>query len=152
MKPKVKTWLKQIESGMIATNTTKILHFIMLNDGCTILQMRDYLNISHQTLTAIISVLMDEGLIKASGEIEYHGSHYSKLFYVHDEFKQKEQIDIRRNEKFERLLLSMNDYHDKLDEIQSHLDKLKFTNQTHEDNDTTRDEFSYQRSIQGTLF
>lgn len=154
MKPKVKTWLKQIESGMIATNTTKILHFIMRHDGCNIYQMRENLNISHQTLTAIISVLMDEGLVRASGEIEIDGSHYSKLFYLFDRLKQEEQIEQRRIEKFERMLLSMNEYLDKLDDIQEHLDKLKFQdlNQNQESHDTSRNEQPYQTSIQGLLF
>ena len=155
MKAKVKTWLNQIESGMIASNTTRILNYIMHHSGHTIWDMRSNLNISHQTLTGIISNLMDEGLVKASGDVEVDNSHYSRLFFVDDESERKHLIDIRRNEKFERLLLSMNEYQDKLDNIQTHIDKLKFEDQnqsTHGTDDSTGDEPVHQTSIQGTLF
>jgi hypothetical protein len=98
---------------------------------------------------------MDEGLVKASGDIEVDSSHYSRLFFVDDESDRKHLIDIRRNEKFERLLLSINEYHDKLDDIQTHIDKLKFQDQnqsTHGTDDTTGNESVHQTSIQGTLF
>jgi len=155
MKPKVKTWLNQIESGMISTNTTRILNYIMHHSGHTIWDMRSNLNISHQTLTAIISNLMDEGLVKSSGEVEVDSSHYSKLFFVQNEVERKHQIDSRRSEKFSRLLLSINDYQDKLDDIQTHIDKLKFQDQNQSTNgtdDTTGNESVHQRHIQGTLF
>ena len=93
MKPKVKTWFNQIESGMITSNTTKILNYIMNHNGCTILNMRRDLLCSHQTMTAIISILMDEGLVKAIGEIEVDGSHYSKFCYLFSDVDRIKQIE-----------------------------------------------------------
>lgn len=154
MKPKVKTWLNQIESGMISTNTTRILHYIMKHDGCTILHMREDLLCSHQTLTAIISSLMDEGLVKSIGEIEVDSSHYSKMFYVSDSLEQIVQINKRAKEKFHRFLLSMGEYLDKLDIIQEHLDKLKLEdlNQYTHTHESIELESAHQGHIQGSLF
>ena len=156
MKPKVKTWLNQIESGMISSNTTRILHYIMMHDGCTILHMREDLLCSHQTLTAIISALMDEGLVKSIGEIEVDGSHYSRMKYVCNNVDRIIQINKRREEKFNRFLLSMGEYLDKLDVIQEHLDKLKLEDlnhlHTHTHHESTELESKSQRHIQGSLF
>lgn len=155
MKPKVKTWLNQIESGMISTNTTRILHYIMNHDGCTILHMREDLLCSHQTLTAIISSLMDEGLVKAIGEIEVDSSHYSKMFYVSDPVERIVQMNKRAREKFQRFLLSMGEYLDKLDIIQEHLDILKLQDLNHTTTHTHESielESASQGHIQGSLF
>ena len=154
MKPKVKTWLNQIESGMISSNTTRILHYIMMHDGCTILHMREDLLCSHQTLTAIISALMDEGLVKSIGEIEVDGSHYSRMKYVSDSVDRIMQMNKRREEKFHRFLLSMGEYLDKLDVIQQHLDALKLEdiNHTHTHHESTELESKSQGHIQGSLF
>jgi hypothetical protein len=154
MKPKVKTWLNQIESGMISSNTTRILHYIMMHDGCTILHMREDLLCSHQTLTAIISALMDEGLVKSIGEIEVDSSHYSRMKYVSDSVDRIMQINKRREEKFNRFILSMGEYLDKLDVIQQHLDTLKLEdiNHTHTHHESTELESKSQTSVQGTLF
>lgn len=154
MKPKVKTWLNQIESGMISSNTTRILHYIMMNDGITILHMREDLLCSHQTLTAIISNLMDEGLVKSIGEIEVDGSHYSKLCYISNDVDRIKQIDKRKEEKFHRFILSMGEYLDKLDVIQQHLDALKLEdiNHTHTHHESTELESKSQGHIQGSLF
>jgi hypothetical protein len=98
---------------------------------------------------------MDEGLVKSFGEVEVDSSHYSRLFFVDNEVERKHQIDSRRSEKFSRLLLSINDYQDKLDDIQTYIDKLKFQDQnqsTHGTDDTTGNESVHQTSIQGTLF
>ena len=154
MKPKVKTWFNQIESGMITSNTTKILNYIMNHNGCTILNMRRDLLCSHQTMTAIISILMDEGLVKAIGEIEVDGSHYSKFCYLFSDVDRIKQIEKRKEEKFYRFILSMDEYLDKLDIIQEHLDKLKLEDlnqytHTHESNEL---ESTGEGNIQGSLF
>ena len=152
MKPKVKTWLNQIESGMISSNTTRILHYIMMNDGITILHMREDLLCSHQTLTAIISNLMDEGLVKSIGEIEVDGSHYTKLCYISNDVDRINQIDKRKEEKFHRFILSMSEHMDKLHLIQEHLDSLKLVDtNTHKD-ECIGLEQANQTSVQGTLF
>jgi hypothetical protein len=155
MKPKVKTWLNQIESGMITSNTTKILNYIMNHDGCTILHMREDLLCSHQTLTAIVSSLMDEGLVKAIGEIEVDSSHYSKMFYVSDSIERIGNINKRKEEKFHRFILSMGEYLDKLDIIQEHLDILRLEDLNHSHTHTHESielESTHQGHIQGSLF
>ena len=128
----------------------------MMNDGRTILHMREDLLCSHQTLTAIISNLMDEGLVKSIGEIEVDGSHYSKLCYISNDVDRINQIDKRKEEKFQRFLLSMGEYLDKLDVIQEHLDKLKLEDlnhsHTHTHHESTELESKSQTSVQGILF
>lgn len=155
MKPKVKTWLNQIESGMISSNTTRILNYIMNNEGCTILHMREDLLCSHQTMTAIISSLMDEGLVKMDGEIEQDNSHYSKLYFVNDIDERKSLVSDRHEERFKKFINSMHDYLDRLDDIQEHLDTLRAElvyELTHEPNDTTGSQRIHPNGVQGSLF
>ena len=102
MKPKVKTWLKNIDSGKIKNNTESIL----MNIKCfpeelpaTIFHLREMGGWPHQTVTAIVSNLMDEGLIKSIVEIEINGSFYSKLKYVHNEEERIKLIQRRKDEK-----------------------------------------------------
>jgi len=73
MKPKVKNWLKQLNSGEIKSKTTRIIYEIHKHTYkgkgfTTIDELRKDLNMAHQTLTAIVSNIQDEGLIVTFGE------------------------------------------------------------------------------------
>ena len=73
MKPKVKNWIEQLRSGNIKTNTTKLLLAIHTHTykgrGYThIHELRKELQMSHQSLTAILSNVMDEGMVERSEE------------------------------------------------------------------------------------
>jgi hypothetical protein len=106
MKPKVKTWLRNIENGNIRNNTEKILSYVKANTpekgatypegfelkGIDTYVLRQVTGISHQSLTAILSVLNDEGLVRPIGETEIHSSHYSIWAFVYDlEYRKRVQ-------------------------------------------------------------
>ena len=87
MKPKVKNWIAQLQSGVIKTKTTKVLYQIHYHTfkgrGYTnVDELRTQLGMPHQTLTAILSNVQDEGLIKTFGEIKVHNSLFQKISYA----------------------------------------------------------------------
>lgn len=98
MKPKVKAYLKQIESGQIKTDKARILKYIIDNNGGNIIHLRSLLNIKHQTLTARISDLLDDGIIYVKGT--FNDGKYSKFAYEPDKEKQKENRKKRRYDKY----------------------------------------------------
>jgi hypothetical protein len=103
MKAKVKNWLKQLNNGIVIENTTKVIYQIhtqTLNGigYTTVYDLRNDLNIAHQTLTSILSMIQDEGIIKCIGEVEINKCHYSKLVYS-DKIERENLILIRRKEK-----------------------------------------------------
>lgn len=100
--PKLKTWIEAINSGNIKNKTVIILNFIRNNSGCTLLDFRAGLpSMPHQTTTAIISNLMDEGIVIMDGEVESHGSHYSKYHFV---FNDEQRIQNAKHRKFEKFV------------------------------------------------
>lgn len=87
MKAKVKTWLANIENGNIHSKTEIILNYIIRETefgGADIHSMRNELGIAHQTMTAIISILQDHGVVKVVDIIEHMNNHYSVFKYVDD--------------------------------------------------------------------
>jgi len=75
MKVKVKNWLKQLNNGEIKSKTTRIIyeihkHTFKGKGFTTIDELRKDLSMAHQTLTAIVSNIQDEGLIATYGEIQ----------------------------------------------------------------------------------
>ena len=132
MKPKVKTWLRNVENGNIRNFTEKILAKIKeetpdengyykdlfngLNaKGISTHQLRDRTGISHQSLTAILSSLTDEGLIKAIGEHKINDSTYSIYMFVHDLEYRKRLIQKRKEEKYVQWLKRADDYFEFMD-------------------------------------
>jgi predicted transcriptional regulator len=108
MKPKVKNWIKQLENGNIKTNTTKILYAICKHTyrgkGYTnVNQLRTELNLPHQTLTAILSMVQDEGMIDMFGEIEINKNKYQKIRYAKPG-EREALVYNRRIEKFNQWL------------------------------------------------
>ena len=101
MTPKLKTWIAAVNSGNLKNKTVRILDFIRKNSGCTLLDFREHLTMPHQTTTAIISNLMDEGIVIMNGEVEYKGRHYSKYHYI---FLESEQIINSKHRKFEKFV------------------------------------------------
>lgn len=104
MKPKVKNWLKQLNNGVIKSKTTRIIFEIHKatykgKGFTTIDELRKDLNMAHQTLTAIVSNIQDEGLIVTFGEIENEtGSVFQKIRYARAE-ERDELVRQRRIEK-----------------------------------------------------
>jgi predicted transcriptional regulator len=87
MKPKVKNWIAQLQNGVIKSKTTKVLYQIHYHTfrgrGYTnVDELRTQLGMPHQTLTAILSNVQDEGLIKTYGEIKVNDSLFQKISYA----------------------------------------------------------------------
>lgn len=100
MKPKIKTYLKYLQSGYIKTKTDLVIDIIRKNPRITIHDIRTQYKISHQTLTGIISNLMDDGLIYFCGEVKHGSSHFSMLMFEPDVESQKVRAQLRAVEKF----------------------------------------------------
>lgn len=103
MKPKVKNWLDQLNKGITNTNITKIIwqihHHTFKGKGYTSVdELRTDLKMAHQTLTANLSLIEDEGIVKAFGEIEVNGRPYSKYSYARKD-ERDALIQSRRREK-----------------------------------------------------
>jgi DNA-binding transcriptional ArsR family regulator len=64
-------------------------------------ELRNNLELSHQTLTAILSVLQDEGLIKVVGEWSLNNSVFSLWQYVYSNYERAELKEARMYEKYE---------------------------------------------------
>ena len=119
MKPKVKNWIEQLRSGNIKTNTTKLLLAIHTHTyrgrGYThINELRKTLEISHQSLTAILSNVMDEGMVEDYGEIKVDDTFYSKLRYTRPEDRDM-RVELRREKKYQDWLKrGIEEFNDKL--------------------------------------
>lgn len=100
MKPKVKNWLKLIESGELKSKSVRILHYIKTHPFTDLDSIRTSLNLPHQTCSAILSTFMDYGLVKGIGERTKNGLHYSQLLYVDNQQEQDLLAYKRENEKF----------------------------------------------------
>jgi len=104
MKPKVQTWLKQLNEGVIKSKTTRIIfeihkHSYKGKGYTTIEELRTDLKMAHQTLTAIVSSIQDEGLIVTYGEItNEEGSVFQKIRYARPE-ERENLVHERRIEK-----------------------------------------------------
>jgi predicted transcriptional regulator len=103
MKPKVKNWLNQLNNGIIQSNTTKIIyqihyHTFKVKGYTNVDELRTELNIPHQTLTAILSSIQDEGLVKSWGEVKIGETCFQKLSYARPE-EREDLVKARRKEK-----------------------------------------------------
>ncbi len=105
MKPKVQTWLKQLNQGVIKSKTTQIIYEIHKHSYkgrgyTTIEELRTDLKMAHQTLTAIVSSIQDEGLIVTFGEVtNEQGSAFQKIRYARPE----ERDSLVRERRIEKL-------------------------------------------------
>ena len=116
MKAKVKTWIRNVENGMIKSTTDRVLFNIYIatkqkteftdlfnsvySGSVSTDDLRVLLGLKHQTLTAILSQLQDEGVIKVVGEHERGSSVYSKWAYVNENYEREALAEERRREKF----------------------------------------------------
>jgi len=104
MKVKVKNWLEQLNNGEIKSKTTRIIyeihkHTFKGKGFTTIDELRKDLSMAHQTLTAIVSNIQDEGLIATYGEIQNEsGGIFQHIRYARHE-ERENLIQERRREK-----------------------------------------------------
>lgn len=97
----IKNWLKLMGSGELENKAVRILDYVKVHPGTDIDKMRVELDIPHQTITAIISNLMDAGLIKFQGERRKTNDNiYSILFFVEYQFERDQLKQKRLKEKF----------------------------------------------------
>ena len=86
MKPKVKNWITQLQSGVIKTKTTIILKAIHSHTNksgyTTIHELREELDYPHQTLTAILSMVQDEGMIEMFDQVLIDETFFQKIRYA----------------------------------------------------------------------
>ena len=129
MKPKVQNWINLLKNGIIESNTVRVLFSVHKHTKSkqytNIHQLRDELNIKHQTLTAVLSMVQDEGMIDMFGETEINGTKYQQIRYAHP--SEREQLIMKRKvEKF-RLWLDKIDEHECFiqDDVKSALKTLK---------------------------
>lgn len=100
MKPKIKNWLKLIESGELKSKSVKVLHFVITHPYTDLDSMRSTLGLPHQTCSAILSNMMDYGLVKGIGERTKNGLHYSQLLFVENEIERDSLASKREYDKF----------------------------------------------------
>tara|TARA_R110000764_G_C11015714_1_gene383719 strand:- start:1410 stop:1847 length:438 start_codon:yes stop_codon:yes gene_type:complete len=125
MKAKVKTWIENVENGNFKSYSERVLNEIKKNTpemngtyidfikkGISTYQLRDKLNISHQTLTSRLSELNDEGLIKVVGQIVIDEINYSIYAYVRDLNEQTLISTSRRLEKYMQWLKKADSFMD----------------------------------------
>ena len=106
MKAKVETWLEQIRTGAIKSNIVRVLKHIQDAGihGTSIYDMREKLGMTHQSLTAVVSMLADEGLLFEAGVFQVKTSWYTIYVFVSNEDARKEIARKRKEEKFNQWL------------------------------------------------
>ena len=110
-KAKRESYIRLINSGELKTKTIKVLAYIKkwqkckYNDEaytsiCSTYALRNDLNMPHQTITGIISNLLDIGIIKIVAEEKVGKNVYSIYEYVEDVNEQIVLENIRRITKY----------------------------------------------------
>jgi len=102
----------QINSGDIETNGAYILKLIKTNKANSLPEMLELLKLKQSTITSRLSVLTELGLIYVSDETIWNDTKYSFYSFEPDEFKQAENRQRIREEKFKRLLNNLKDFED----------------------------------------
>jgi len=97
---KTDTYRENLKMGIIQTKTMKVLSFIKDNPNCNTDHIRSGLNMPHQTATAIISNLLDAGIIKIIGDTKVKNSTFSNYLFVEDYLEEQKLKKARHLEKF----------------------------------------------------
>lgn len=112
---KIQTWLSQIETGHIECTQAVCIYYISMHPGVTLYELREALNIPHQTLTAAISKLMDVGAVAYQG-LKRQGAKmnpYSQLIYVSNKADREKLRAQRDDDKFNAWLKQAEKYKDR---------------------------------------
>jgi DNA-binding HxlR family transcriptional regulator len=89
------TFIEQTENGNIKTAKMKVYRFLKVCGECTLDFMRAATGISHQTLTARLSELMDMGIVWQNDRNE---------FYTTEKHQWPIYSDMRREERYQKWL------------------------------------------------
>lgn len=128
MNASIQTYLLQIASGKIHCIKDKIVSYTMKNPDCTIDDMKRDIwiiteqgklkTIKHQTLSARLSELLNDGILFISDTIDKSDSDrvLSKFRIETDNAKAETNKNTRRNEKFRKWIKKgLNDFSDLLE-------------------------------------
>ena len=88
--------MENLKMGVLKSKTMQILNFIKDNKNCNTDDIRIGLNMAHQTATAIISNLLDIGIIKIVGETKVKNSTYSNYLFVED-YREQDRLQKARH-------------------------------------------------------
>jgi len=121
MKAKLKTYLTNLDNGLIKTKTDIVLQLIYYKPNITIHEIRQ-MGVSHQSATGVISALMDEGVVFVSGEVKIKNRYYSMLQFEKDLLMRKVRAQNRLYERYNNWLANMQEFasiigHDKIQAI-----------------------------------
>lgn len=97
---KRETYLENLKTGNIKSKTMRILYMIQQRPFTNTDEVRSLLSISHQTATAILSNLLDLGIIKIAGETKINDNTYSRYLFVSEYQEQYNLSKQRKKEKF----------------------------------------------------
>ena len=87
-KVSIENYISMMESGEITNKIVRVLHYIKHNPNSDIVQMKQDLGMLHQSLTASVSMLQDEGYIEVTGERLHRDRAYSTFLFVENREKQ----------------------------------------------------------------
>ena len=93
---KTETYRENLKMGIIKTKTMQVLNFVKGNPNCNTDHIRNGLNMPHQTATAILSNLLDAGIIKIVGETKVKNSTFSNYLFVED-YREEEKLKKARH-------------------------------------------------------
>jgi hypothetical protein len=69
MKPSLNAYIKQIQSGELKTKKLRVIKELQQSPR-TIEHFRNVMGMSHQSVTAVLSILCDEGIVRMSSSAD----------------------------------------------------------------------------------
>jgi DNA-binding transcriptional ArsR family regulator len=95
MKPKLNAYIKQINSGELKTKKLRVIKALHQSPK-TIEHFRTVMGMSHQSVTAVLSILCDEGIVRMTSSSD---AKFSLFSLVGNEQEQDYLAKQRRAEK-----------------------------------------------------
>ena len=118
-KASLKAYLDLLESGKLKGDKQKVFNAINKFPGVSIPRLKKLTGLSHQTLTARLSDLMDEGVVFVDTNTKE--SNYSIFYCTRNYFEAYYFKKTRRNQKLDKILKRLkNQFSDLID-----VDKLQ---------------------------
>lgn len=101
---KIANLIYQVESGKATTDKERVLNFIMHNPNTTIWNIHLSLNILLHAVSARLSSLMDDGIVRETGSITIASNNrtFSTLQFVNDPHFRQQLRDAKEQEKLDK--------------------------------------------------
>lgn len=127
-KAKIETWLNCIKSGNLKTSQVRVLNYIIDHPDTNIHDIIATCKIKHQTVTAVLSNIMDEGGVEILREVKIGKEKYSVLRFVSDITKRHKLKQQRKGEKYaDWITRGLREYHDYISpKLREELAMVKF--------------------------